>query len=212
MDNCNSVIRSPARAQWIAVVAVFGATWGAAEVSLGALLRTAAVPLHGLLMAGVGILIALVARRVLLTAGHRGRGAVLAIGFVAATLVPLSVSRGVIPAMIGILGEAACLEIALWLGRPTAGRFALAGLLAALIPLAQMVLWLAAQYGPAALTTFREILLVKQGGVRLGLAGQAAGTLLIVTMSVSAGCGLICGLLAWSLAGQILRRLGRGAV
>lgn len=211
MDDSSSAIRSPARAQWVAVVAVFGAVWGAAEVSLGALLRSAAVPLHGTLMAGVGIVIMLVARRTLSLGGQQGRGSSLAIGLVAAAMLPLSVSRGIIPAMIGILAEAACLELLLWVGRPGRRRFAVAGLCAAVVPAVQMVLWLTAQYGPAALSTFREIVLTKQGGARLGLASQTAGTLVGLALTVSAVYGLVCGMMAWSVAGQILDRLGRKA-
>jgi hypothetical protein len=237
MDDSSSTIRSPAHAQWVAVVAVFGAVWGAAEVSLGALLRSAAVPMHGMLMAGIGIVIMLVARRTLSAGGQpstrgngrspslasrsvpqrgtprvkgqHGRGAALAVGVVAAAMLPLSVSRGILPAMIGIMAEAACLEIVLYAGHPRRWRFAFAGLFAGLVPPVQMMLWLTAQYGPAALSTFREILLVKQGGAKLGLASQTAGTLVALALTFGATYGLVCGTLAWSIAKQILTRLGR---
>lgn len=209
MDDSSNTIRSPARAQWVAVVAVFGAVWGAAEISLGALLRSAFVPMHGTIMTGVGIVIMLVARRTLSTGGERGRGTSLAIGVVAAAILPLSVSRGMHQAMIGVLAEAVCVEMVLWFGRPVRWRFALAGLLAALVPLVQLVGMFAVQYGPAALSTFRENLLEKQGGAKLGLAGQTAGTLVALVAVVSAAYGLACGIAAWSLAGEILRRLGR---
>jgi hypothetical protein len=211
MEDSSSTIRSPAHAQWVAVVAVFGAVWGAAEISLGALLRSAAFPMHGMFMAGIGIIIMLVARRTLSASGQRGRGSSLAIGVVAAAILPLSISRGIIPAMLGIMAEAACLEVTLYAGCPTRWRFALAGLVAALVPPVQMILWLAAQYGPAVLSHFREILLIKQGGAKLGLAGQTAATLLAVALVVSAVYGLACGMLAWSIAKQILTRLGRHA-
>lgn len=208
-DGSSNTIKSPAQAQWLAVVAVFGAVWGAAEISLGALLRSAAIPMHGLLMAGIGIIILLVARRTLSAGGQRGRGSTLAIGLVAAAMLPLSVSRGIIPAMIGILAEAACLEIMLYVGRPGRWRYAVAALVAALVPPVQMMLWLTAQYGPAAFSQFRDILLIKQGGARLGLAGQTVGVLVGLVLAGAAVYGLVCGTLAWSIAKQILRRLGR---
>jgi len=173
----------------VAVVAVFGAVWGAAEISLGALLRSAAIPMHGMLMAGIGIIIMLVARRSLSAGGQRGRGVVVAVGVVAAAMLPLSA----------------------YAGRPRRWRFAVAGSVAALVPPVQMLLWLAAQYGPAALSQFREILLIKQGGERLGLAGQTAGALVALALVVSAVYGVACGTLAWSIAKQILTRLGRVA-
>lgn len=209
MDDSTRTIKSPAHAQWVAIVAVFGAVWGAAESSLGAILRSASLPMHGTVMTGIGIVIMLVAWRTLAAGGQRGRGVCLAVGVVAAAILPLSVTRGILPAMIGIMAAAACLEIVLWFGRAGKLRFAAAGLLAALIPLVQLLAMLTAQYGPAALSTFREILLDKQGGARLGLAGQATGVLIASILIVSAVFGLICGMLAWSLSGEILKRLGR---
>lgn len=200
---------SPSRAQWIAVVAVFGAVWGGAEITLGALLRAAAIPMHGVPICGIGIVIALVGRRVLASSGRSGRGTTLAIGVVAAALIPLSVTRGIPQAMVGVISEAACLEAVLWAGRPGRMRFGLAGLLTGLMPLLQMLLWLAVQVGPAAFSTFREIVLVKQGGANFGLAGQTVVVVLAVVVVLSAVIGLMCGLFAWSVAGQILKRLGR---
>jgi len=209
MENSTNTISSPAQAQWIAVVAVFGALWGAAEISLGAILRSASIPMHGTLMTGIGIIIMLVARQTLSAGGRQGRGVCLAIGVVAAAILPMSVTRGMVWALVGILAEAACLEAILWPGRPGRWRFAVAAVIAALIPLAQVLTTLAVQFGPAVLSEFREVLLVKQGGARLGLAGQTAGTLLALIVVASAVFGLLCGTLAWSLARQILKRLGR---
>jgi hypothetical protein len=202
---------SPARAQRVAVVAAFGAAWGAAEIFLGALLRAAYVPMHGTLMTGVGIIIMLVARRTLSVAGQGGRGVCLAVGVVAAAIVPLSVSPGMHWAMVGVLAEAACLEAVLWMGKPRRLRFGLAGFVVALVPLMQRLLVLVAWYGPAAMSTFRTQLLDRQGGAKLGLAGLTAGMLIVVVAALSAVYGLVCGSLAWSVAGQILRRLGRAA-
>ncbi len=211
MDESSEPLRSPARAQWVAVVAVFGAVWGAFEISLGAFLRSVSIPMHGTLMTGIGIIIMLVARRTLSAGSHHGRGATIAVGVVAAAILPLSVTRGMHQAMVGILAEAACIEIALWIGRPSRWRFGLAGLLAALIPLVQLLTVMTVQYGPGALSTFREMLLTKQGGERLGLAAFTAGSLIGLIAVASAVFGLVCGMLGWSLAGQILTRLGRKA-
>ena len=112
----------------------------------------------------------------------------------------------------GVLAEAACLEAILWPGRPGRLRFVIAAAVAALVPLVHLLTALTVQYGPAALREFRELMLVKQGGTRLGLAGQTAGTLLALIAFASAAYGLFCGTLAWSLAEQILKRLGRAPV
>jgi hypothetical protein len=209
MENSTETISSPAQAQWIAVVAVFGAVWGAAEISLGAILRSASIPMHGTLMTGLGIIIMLVARRTLSAGDRRGRGVCLAIGVVAAAILPISVTRGILWALVGILAEAAVLEAILWPGRPGRWRYALGAVVAALIPLVQLLITLAVQFGPAVLSEFRKVLLLKQGGARLGLAGQTAGTLLALIVVASAVFGLVCGTVAWSLARQILKRLGR---
>jgi hypothetical protein len=209
MEDSTDMISSPAQAQWIAVVAVFGAVWGAAEISLGAILRSISIPMHGTLMTGIGVVIMLVARQLLSVDGRRGRGVCLAIGIVAATILPMYVTRGMIWALVGILTEAACLEAILWPGHPGRRRFVIAAAMATLIPLTQLLATLAVQFGPAALREFREVLLVKQGVARLGLAGQTAGTLLALIALASAVFGLFCGTLAWSLARQILKRLGR---
>ena len=209
MEDSTDTIRSPAQAQWIAVVAVFGAVWGGAEISLGAILRNVSIPMHGTLMTGIGVVIMLVARQTLSVGGRRGRGVCLAIGVVAAAILPMYATRGLIWAMLGVVAEAACLEAILWLGRPARLRFVIAAAIATLVPLVQLLSTLTVQYGPAALSEFREVMLRKQGVSNLGLAGQTAGMLLALIAAVSAAYGLFCGTLAWSLAGQILKRLGR---
>ncbi|MBU0639129.1 MAG: hypothetical protein KKB50_09720 [Planctomycetes bacterium] len=211
MADSSETTRSPVQARRVAVVAVFGAVWGAAESSLGAILRSASIPMHGTLMTGIGILIMLVARRALSSDGQQARGTSMAVAVVAAAIVPLSVTRGMIWAMIGIVAAGLCVEAVLWLGRPGRWRFGAAGLLAALLPLAQLLILLAVRFGPAALSTFRTILLDKQGGARLGLAGLTTGVLAILIFVGSAVYGLVCGMAAWSLAQQILKRLGREA-
>lgn len=186
---------------------MFGAVWGAAECTLGALLRVMAVPLHGSVMTAIGVTIMLVARRVL----SPSRGTSLAIGLVALAILPLSISRGFLMAMLGILLEAGGLEAALWFGRPRPWRFGLAAFFVGLIPPLQRVARMVVYYGPAALTTFRETLLTDQGAARLGLAGLTAGALLAVALLLSASFCCMCGLFAWSVSGQILKRLGRAA-
>jgi hypothetical protein len=209
MGNSTDTIRSPAQAQWVAVVAVFGAVWGAAEISLGAILRNVSIPMHGTLMAGIGVVIMLVARQTLSVGDRRGRGVCLAIGVVAATILPMYATRGLLWAMLGVVTEAACLEAILWPGRPGRRRFFIASAVATLVPLVHLLTALTVQYGPAALSEFRELMLAKQGGSELGFVGQTAGTLLALIAVASAAYGLFCGTLAWSLAGQILKRLGR---
>jgi len=189
-------------------VAVFGATWGAIECSLGGVFRMVAIPVHGSAMAGIGVVVMLVARRSL----DLGRGSCLSIGAVAAALLPLAISRGFVMAMIGVLLEAAVLEAALWIGRPARWRCIFGGLLVGLVPPLQMLARAMIYYGPAALSTFRETLLNDRGADRLGLAGFGVGALLALILAISAAFGGLCGLTGWMMGGQILRRLGRGTV
>src|SRR5690606_32761234 len=65
----------------LVLIAIFGALWGALELSLGSALHALGVPFSGLFLAGVGIAVALVGYRF-----TRRRGSVVQIGLVAALL------------------------------------------------------------------------------------------------------------------------------
>ena len=114
--------RAPGRQQSIAVerrqinsrdlfwahVTTFGALWGALEITLGSFLHALRVPFGGVLLAAMGAAL-LVAQRQLLPT----RGASLATGFVAALCKSISPGGIILGPMMGILTEAALVEVAL---------------------------------------------------------------------------------------------------
>lgn len=94
---------------WI-YVAVFGALWGVLEITLGSYLHVLFPPLAdtfvvGLIMAGLGAIIALVGRWFV-----PKRWAVLAIGVITTILKAFSLSGVVIGPMVAILAEAILME------------------------------------------------------------------------------------------------------
>jgi len=191
------------RARFAATVAVFGAVWGAAEMSVGAFLHAARFPLKGVVLTALGLTIALAARRI-----YDARGLVLTIGIVAATLKLLSFAAvSPLNAAIAIAAEAAIAEAVLGI---TGGRrigFAAAGALAALFPLPFFVLGQALLFGDDVLVRYAR--LVEWGVGLFGLPAGAAVTAIGVLAAMHAAAGAVAGLAAWSLASLALRRMGR---
>lgn len=185
----------------LVTMAVFGALWGALEISLGSVLKALHLPLGGALLATAGLVIALIARLFVPRAG-----ATLFVGVVATILKLFSIGSVLIGPMIGILAEALLAEVVLTLaGRPRRGAFLLAGALG--------VSWTVAQpFVTGALLFGRDML-----EVWLDLADQATGLLgLPVSAALLAAGGLIGlhlllgaagGWLAWQAGRQLSGRL-----
>ncbi|MEJ2554713.1 MAG: hypothetical protein P8186_00455, partial [Anaerolineae bacterium] len=111
-------------------IGVFGALWGAAEMTLGSLLHVLNVPFSGAVLAGIGITIALIGRLFV-----PRTGSVLFIGLVTALLKMLSLGGIVLNPMIGIVAESLLAEVVLSLwGRPRRASFVVAGGLAVFWP------------------------------------------------------------------------------
>ncbi len=200
--------RAPAdavrRARFAATVAVFGAVWGAIEMSVGAALHAAHLPFAGLVLTFLGLGVGLVARRVLPL-----RGVVLAAGLVAATLKLLSFAAAPWSAAVAILAEAAVAEAVLLVLGTTRIGFAAAGGLAGLVPIPHFVLGQALLFGAGVWERYAK--LVAWGADLLGLSPDAAGTVIAALVALHAVVGLAAGLGAWALAGAALRRMGRAA-
>ncbi|MFU8773240.1 MAG: hypothetical protein ACNA8H_12575, partial [Anaerolineales bacterium] len=80
----------------LATLAVFGALWGLVEISLGSVLKTLNVPLSGVVLAAIGLTIALTGR-----AFVPRRGSTLFIGVLAMLLKMFSLGGVIIGPMIG---------------------------------------------------------------------------------------------------------------
>jgi len=191
------------RARFAATVAVFGAMWGAAEMTVGAFLHAARFPLKGLLLTALGLTIALAARRV-----YDARGLVLTIGVVAATLKLMSFAAvSPLNAAIAIVAEAAIAEAVLGISGTRPSGFVAAGALAALFPLPFFVLGQALLFGEDVLVRYAR--LVEWGAGLFGLPPQAAIAAVGLLALLHALAGGIAGGAAWSLASVALRRMGR---
>jgi hypothetical protein len=189
----------------LVTVAVFGALWGAAEMSLGAVLHALALPLSGLVMTAVGMVIALTGYRFV-----PRRGAVLSIAAVCALLKAFSLGSVVLSPMLAILVEALLAELGLALagGRPRRGPLALAGALATLWATFHPFVSQGLLAGAGMFEVYRRLL--ESGARLLGLDPRAVPAVLVALLTLHAAAGALAGVLACGLGRQLARRLRGG--
>jgi hypothetical protein len=206
---------------WV-YIAVFGALWGAIEISLGAYLHVIFPPLAdtflvGVIMAGLGAIIALTGRHFV-----PYRGSVLMIGVVTALLKALSLGGVKIGPMVAILAESLLIEAGL-LGfgtlrystqarQPTMSfstrwGFVLAGALAVGWNFFHKFVMMRLLYGQG----FTEVAvnMIKEGSQLLGLDVRYSIAILVVLFFIRLAVGAVAGWLAWDLGGAVRRRLAR---
>jgi hypothetical protein len=192
---------------WV-YVAVFGALWGALELTLGAYLHVLFPPLAntfftGLILAGAGAVVALVGRTFV-----PRPGAVLGIGIVTALLKVLSLGGVKIGPVVAILAEAALMEVALLSkASPTRWRYVLAGILAVSWNFFHKFIMMRLLYGKGITEVY--VKMIQDGSQALGMdVGQAVaviGVLFLFRVAV----GAVGGWLAWDLGQLVARRLAR---
>lgn len=185
----------------LVLLAVFGALWGAVEISLGAMLHAFRVPLAGSILAGTGITIALIGRTYV-----PKRGSTLFIGIIATLLKLFSIGSVVVGPMVGILMEALLAEIVLSLfPRPNRLSLCLAGGLAVLWSLIQPFFtgWLI--FGRDLFIVWLDML--DEGRRLFGLPQQAVLWIVLTISSIRVMIGLIAGWLAWEVSLRLHRRL-----
>ena len=192
---------------WV-YVAVFGALWGALEMTLGAYLHVLFPPLAntfftGLIMAGLGAVNALVGRYFV-----PRTGALLRIGVVTALLKTLSLGGMKIGAIVAILAEAILMELAL-LGKksPTRWRYVLAGTLAVSWNFFHKFVMMRLLYGQAINQVY--VKMVEEGSqileLDVGYALLIIGLLFLARIAVGAAAGW----LGWGLGRLVARRLAK---
>lgn len=189
----------------LVTVAVFGALWGAAEMSLGAVLHALALPFSGLVMTAAGMLIALTGYRFV-----PRRGAVLSIAAVSALLKAFSLGSIVLSPMLAILVEALLAELGLALagGRAARGPLALAGALAtSWVPL-HPFLTQGLVAGEGMIEIYRRLLVT--AARLLHLDAGAIPLVVAAFLVVHAAAGALAGLLAAGLGRQLAGRLRAG--
>jgi ABC-type thiamin/hydroxymethylpyrimidine transport system permease subunit len=201
---------------WV-YIAVFGALWGAVEITLGAYLHVIFPPLAdtflvGVILAGLGCIIALTGRHFV---PHTG--SVLMIGVVTALLKALSLGGVKIGPMVAILAESLLIEAGL-LGfdtlrysaqarGPSRWAFALAGALAVSWNFFHKFVMMRLLYGQGVSEV--AVKMVKDGSQSLGLDVRYSIAILVVLFVIRLVVGAAAGWLAWDLGGAVRRRLAR---
>jgi ABC-type thiamin/hydroxymethylpyrimidine transport system permease subunit len=194
---------------WV-TIGLFGALWGAVELTLGSVLHTvypplASTPLTGLVLSGIGVAIALTGRHFV-----PKRGSILLIGTVTALLKLLSVSGVKIGPVVAILVESLLMEAILWIAQtPRPWAFIVGGALAMGWNLPHMFIMPQLLLGKNATEAFDKI--VQQGDQLLRLLGlnlSAASLVLIALLLAYLLAGAISGWGAWQLGDAVVRRLG----
>jgi len=187
----------------LATLAVFGALWGLVEVSLGSVLKTLNIPLSGVVLAAIGLTVALTGRVFV-----PRRGSTLFIGVIAMLLKLFSLGGVIIGPMVGILTEALVAEIVLSLaGKPRRGAFALAGALGVAWVLLQPFVTGPLLFGRTLFTVWLDLL--DQGSRLLGLQASAAIWILLALLAIYLTIGGAIGWLSWDIARLLQIRLGR---
>ena len=190
----------------LVTLAVFGTLWGVVEISLGSVLHAINIPMTGLVLAAVGLMIALIGRFFV-----PKRGSTIFVGVIATILKLFSIGAIIVGPMIGILAEALIAELVLSIiGSPIRASFVLAGVLGVLWTMAQPFVTGLLLFGRDLLSIWIEM--IESGGKLFGLGTQAVVWIFGVLLMMHLAIGSLAGLLGWSLAGSINSRLGRNTI
>jgi hypothetical protein len=185
-----------------AYAALFGALWGAIELSLGTVLNLGRVPFYGVLMCLLGLLCLVTLRRLQPRIGVCLLAGMVAIflkvfamgGLRPGPLLGIALQAVVVEATFTLLG---CRRISAMIG---------GGIAVATAPAQYVIgLWLFA--GAEALTAYVET--VEAGLARLGLSPLSGSVMLVLLLLVSGAIGAAGGLGSWRVAERVAHRLGR---
>ena len=190
-----------------ATIGLFGALWGVVEMVLGSYLHLLFPPqantfLTGVVMGGIGVMVALTGHHFVLK-----RGSVFFISVVTALSKLLSPGIKIGP-VVAILMTGALMEVALWIARvPRRWAFVVGGALAVAWNLPHKFVMMRFVYGKGIEEVY--VKMVREGSQMLGLDVSAALLILAVLLLVRLVVGAIGGWGAWELGGAVARRLGR---
>lgn len=190
----------------LVILAVFGSLWGLSEISLGTVVKSLNIPLSGMVLAAIGLTIALIGRVFV-----PQKGSTLFIGAIAMLLKLFSLGGVVIGPMIGIISEAIVVEVTLSLtGKPKRGSMILAGSLGVLWVLAQPFITNPIMFGRTVLDVWLNLLVM--GSCVLGIDSSGAiwiiGGLAVIHLGIGGGAGW----LGWGLGNLLQTRLGKGSI
>ena len=206
MKSPSSISRFTVR-DWV-YIAVFGTLWGALEMTLGAYLHVIFPALAntfftGLIMAGLGGIIALVGRYFVPKIG-----AVIGIGIITTMLKALSLGGATIGPIVAILAEVILMEIALLSkASPTRWRYMLAGGLAVSWNFFHKFIMMRLLYGKGITEVYMKM--VKDGSQILGLDVNLAVLIVVVLFLFRVVVGAVAGWIGWDLGRLVARRMAR---
>lgn len=185
----------------LVTLAVFGALWGAVEISLGSVLKALNVPLGGAILSAFGLMIAMIGRLFV-----PRRGTTLFIGIIAMVLKIFSIGNIIIGPMIGIITEAILAEIILSLfKKPSLPAFLLAGIAGNVWVVIQPFVTGLLIFGRDLFTVWLDLLDL---GQRLfGIDTRAAFLIVLVLAIVHILIGVLSGWLAWTVGRLLIARM-----
>ncbi len=187
----------------LVTLGVFGALWGAVELSFGSILHVMKVPMAGVILTAIGLAIAMIGRLFVCRPG-----ATLFIGLIAALLKLFSLGGVVIWPLLGIVIEALLAEVVLSaLRKPSQGAFTMAGAVGVLWTFVHPFVMHGLIMGSGILTVWLRTL--DQGSQVLGIDPSAVLWLILALIGLRLGIGAAAGLLAWSVGRSVYARLGR---
>lgn len=187
----------------LVTVAVFGTLWGVVEISMGSVLKSLNIPFSGIVLATMGLIIALVGRVFV-----PKKGSTIFIGVVAMLLKLFSIGGVILGPMIGIITEALVAEIVLALsGKPRRVSFMLTGALAVTWVLVQPFFTGPLFFGRSLFVIWLDLL--DTGNRLFSLKADAALWIVMALLIIHLFIGCVAGWLGWDIAHQLQLRLGR---
>lgn len=189
-------------------VAIFGAIWGALELTLGSYLHVIFPPLAdtflvGLIMASLGAIVALIGRHFV-----PRTGAVFMISVVTAIIKMFSLGGVIVGPLVAILAEGLLLELGLLLARrPIRWVFVLAGTLAVTWNFFHKFIMMYIFYGKGVYEVY--VGMVKEGASLLRIDLSYALLIIVILFLFRIVAGAVSGWIAWDLGRVVHDRLAR---
>ena len=186
----------------LVLIGLFGALWGAVEMTLGSYLHELEVPFTGVILSTIGIAIALIGVRFIET-----RTAVFWIGVVTALLKMLSLGGVKLNPMIGILAESVLATIVIVLaGSDRRWKLTAAGAAAVFWNLPHPFFTQGILAGAGILTIYQRTISSEEAAL-LGLNETATLVILGALIVIHLAAGAIGGLVAWEIGRAAAARL-----
>ena len=189
-------------------VAIFGAIWGALELTFGSYLHVIFPPLAdtflvGLLMASLGAIVALIGRHFV-----PRTGSVFMISVVAAILKMISIGGVTVGPLVAILAEGLLIELGLLIARrPTRWAFVFAGALAVVWNFFHKFIMMYILFGKGVYEVYVGML--QQGASLLRIDLSYALLIIVILFLIRIVAGAVSGWIAWDLGRVVHDRLAR---